>query len=183
MKSTTIKVRCLAPPEQEALEKSLVVVKPMCDLFRMVPQEDWSPATLGADGEMRERFFALEKLLQKLPSLVPIPAIVIGRNGVETKESRTARDAASLARKPWAGNGPPPIRVPLFEEHEKMKLGDGYSEHDKERIRAITAQLVEGKVIKGELNPKDTEALKKAVKECAQIAKSTYNAALEYLCG
>jgi len=72
---------------------------------------------------------------------------------------------------------------PLWEEHEKMKLGDGYSEHDKQRIRVITAQLVEGMVLKGELNPEDRDALKKAVEQCARDARQVYNAALEYVCG
>jgi hypothetical protein len=72
---------------------------------------------------------------------------------------------------------------PLWAEHEKMKLGDGYSEHDKQRIRTITAQLVEGMVLKGKLDPEDRDALKKAVEQCARDARQVYNAALEYVCG
>lgn len=72
---------------------------------------------------------------------------------------------------------------PLWEEHEKMKLGDGYSDHDKNRIRAITVMLVEGMIVKGKLDPDDTVALKKAVEQCARDARQVYNAALEFLCG
>lgn len=181
MGSERIKVRPLTPNERTALEKAQALVKPMCDLFRMVSSVDWSPATLGEDGEMRRRYFELEELLKTLPCLTPMPELVIGRNGVETKESRAARDTVSAVRR--GDILPPPVRKPLFAEHEKMKLGDGYSEHDKDRIKSITAQLVEGRVLKGELNPEDDAALKKAVMEAGHTARQVYNAALEYVAG
>lgn len=71
----------------------------------------------------------------------------------------------------------------LFTKDEKMKLGPGYSPHDTERIRSLTAQLVTGRVASGSLNPEDTQALKAAVAECARDAKAAYDAALEFLSG
>jgi hypothetical protein len=177
---TRIKVRPLTPNERTALEQAQAVVKPMCDLFRMVSQQDWSPATLGADGELRKRFFELEERLKTLPCLIPMPDIKIGRNGVETKESRQARETVSAVRR---GDVPPPVRKPLFAEHEKMRLGDGYSDHDKERIRTLASRFVEGRVLKGEVNPENDVELKAAVKKAGLEALQAYNAALEFLSG
>ena len=88
----------------------------------------------------------------------------------KTKKSKTPKAA--------------PPTEPLWAAHERMKLGDGYSEHDKKRIREITIQLVEGMVRTGELkDPEDRQALKKAVERCARDARQAYNAALEFLCG
>lgn len=162
MKKSVIKFRPLAPAEQALLEQAREVIKPMCDLLRMV--DGWPVATLLAgddeneDGEMRRRFFELEKTLLALPSMQ------------ERKEAEKQEDPD------------PKFRKPLFTEAEKMKL-HGYTENDKNQIRAITARLVEGQVLKGEVNPDDPESLKKAIKEAAHVAKSAYNAALEFVSG
>ena len=56
-------------------------------------------------------------------------------------------------------------------------------ERRRERIIQITCQLVESMVLKGELDPDDDEALKKATRAAANTARAAYNAAEEYLCG
>lgn len=152
-KKPVIKVRPLTPNEQTALEKTQAVVKPMCDLLRMVPGRDLGAClTLTADdGEMRSRFFELEKLLAALPTL--------------------------------GGTAPTSERKPLFAEHEKMKLGSGYSADDRQRIINLTSNIVESRVLKGEVNPDDPESLKAAVKDAAHLAKSAYNATMEFLAG
>lgn len=161
MKKSVIKFRPLAPAEQRLLEEARDVIKPMCDLLRMV--DGWPVATLQGetdeheDGEMRRRFFELEKTLANLPSL---------------------KEAAKAEKE----DPDPKFRQPLFTEAEKMKL-HGYTENDKNQIRAITARLVEGRVLKGEVNPDDPESLKAAIKEAAHVAKSAYNAALEFVSG
>jgi hypothetical protein len=154
MKTELVKVRPLAPAEQKVLELVWAAIKPMCDLFRMVQQEDWSPASLGTDGAMRARFFEAEEALKRLEGTLP----------------QKAEEA--------------PVRKSLFAPEERMKLGErGYSKEDVEKIRNITARLVEGQVLKGTLNPEDDEALKKAVKQAGREALQAYNAALEFVSG
>lgn len=160
--SERVKFRPLSPVERSALFETRDLVKAMCDLLRMVP--GWPVATLQREsdeqdeGAMRRRFFELEVALSTLPVFASENALAL----------------------------PPPVkteRAPLFAEHERYKLGSHYSEHDKTRIRAITAQLVESLVLKGELDPENPEDLKKAIKDAAHIAVTTYNATLEFLAG
>lgn len=148
-----VKVRPLAPAEARVLELARNAIKPMCDLFRMVPQEDWSPATLGIDGEMRKRFFKAEVALETLDASIP-------------------KTSTELPKKS------------LFPENERMHLGErGYSKEDIEKIRAITSRLVEGRVLKGEVDPANDGELKAAIKQAGHDALQAYNAALEYLAG
>lgn len=58
-----------------------------------------------------------------------------------------------------------------------------WSEDDLRKIRAIACRIVEGRVVKGEVDMDDPEALKRAVIEAGRDAKSAYAAALEYLSG
>jgi hypothetical protein len=164
MKTGRVKVRPLAPAEAKALELAKAAVKPMCDLFRMVPQEDWSPATLGTDGEMRKRFFEAEEALNRLFGTLPF------------EEALTAKSTA----KALDVQG----RKPLFAENERMRLGErGYSKEDIERIRVLASRFVEGRVLKGEVNPENDAELKAAVKKAGQEALQAYNAALEFVSG
>lgn len=156
-KKSVIKFRPLAPVELNALEKARDCIKPMCDLFRMVHGADWSPASLGEDGEMRRRFFELEQILKELPAL---------KDASEKTEEKK-----------------PEGRKPLFEPHEKLNLRDGYTDHDRERIKTLTIQMVESRVMKGEVDAEDPVALKKAVMEAGKMMRSAYNAALEYVSG
>jgi hypothetical protein len=136
------------------MELARNAIKPMCDLFRMVPQEDWSPAALGTDGEMRKRFFeAEEALFRTLPS-----------------EKAKASEV--------------PARKPLFAKNERLKLGErGYSKEDIEKIRTITSRIVEGRILKNEVDPENDEELKAAVKQAGHDALQAYNAALEFVSG
>lgn len=165
MKTQRVKVRPLAPAEQKALELAKAAIKPMCDLFRMVPREDWSPATLGTDGEMRRRFFEAEEALNRLLGTLPF------------EEALTAKATAKALE-------PAPARKPLFAENERMKLGErGYSKDDIERIRVLASRFVEGRVLKGEVNPENDAELKAAVKKAGLEALQAYNAALEFVSG
>jgi hypothetical protein len=65
----------------------------------------------------------------------------------------------------------------------KITTPPGFTKEDMAKIRAIAVRLVEGLVIKGDLNPEDPVALKKAVLKAGQEAKQVYNAALEYISG
>ena len=149
-----VKVRPLAPAEAKAVELARKAISPMCDLFRMVPQEDWSPASLGTDGEMRKRFFEAEEALKRLEATLPPKA------------------------------GAPEARKSLFAPEERMKLGErGYTKDDIDRIRVLASRFVEGRVLKGEVNPENDAELKAAVKKAGLEALQAYNAALEFVSG
>lgn len=164
MKTTRVKVRPLAPAEQKTMELARAAIKPMCDLFRMVPQEDWSPASLGTDGEMRRRFFEAEEALNRLFGTLPF------EEALNAKATAKAIEA--------------PARKPLFAENERMKLGErGYSKDDIERIRVLASRFVEGRVLKGEVDPENDVELKAAVKKAGLEALQAYNAALEFVSG
>jgi hypothetical protein len=66
----------------------------------------------------------------------------------------------------------------IFSEEEKMRIKDP---EDRRRIQNLTVRLLSSMVEKGELNPENNEDLKKATKEMAEVARSSYYAALEYL--
>ena len=40
-------------------------IDPMCDLLRMVHEDQWTVRSLGKGGEMRKRFLAAEKALKE----------------------------------------------------------------------------------------------------------------------
>jgi hypothetical protein len=153
----TKKQKTLQAIPARALRLAREAIGPMCDLFRMVPQEDWSPATLGADGELRKRFFEAEAYLKLMEERWTSP------------ESNPVRD---------------PVRKPLFAENERMRLGErGYTKEDIERIRVLASRFVEGRVLKGEVNPENDAELKAAVKKAGLEALQAYNAALEFVSG
>lgn len=55
------------------------------------------------------------------------------------------------------------------------------NEQDKRQITNLTLRIVSGQIEKGELDPNDDKALKKATREAAAIAKEAYFAALEFV--
>lgn len=71
-------------------------------------------------------------------------------------------------------------KKPLFKPEEKLRIKDPEA---RERVKQITFQFMMSMVAKGELNPGDEEAMKKATKSCARDAWEAYKAAEEYLCG
>lgn len=72
------------------------------------------------------------------------------------------------------------LKTPMFAEEEKMRIKDP---EDRKKIRNLTVALVAGMVEKGNLDPRDNAALKKATMESAKLAHHAYYAALEFLCG
>lgn len=56
-------------------------------------------------------------------------------------------------------------------------------EHEKERVLAIATQIVASQVAKGEVDPEDEVALKKATGEAVKVAVEAYRAAEEFICG
>lgn len=66
---------------------------------------------------------------------------------------------------------------------ETQKRRNWETEEDFKRIREITITLVAGQISKGELNPEDETALKKAVQQAARDARQAYYAALEFMSG
>lgn len=187
MKTDRVKVRPLAPAEAKAMELARNAIKPMCDLFRMVPQEDWSPATLGADGEMRRRFFEAEEALKRLEATLPKTLVhkpgcpeIFAQYGDKDCHCKAKTRAAGEP----IGRDPDPPRKSLFAENERMHLGSrGYSESDIRQIRSIAARLVEGRVLKGEVDPEKDDELKAAVKQAGRDALQAFNAAVEYVSG
>lgn len=158
----TIKIRPLAPAEQRALERTADIVKDLVYLYRVNRGDGSSPTVRETERGLIDKVFELNALLQKLPSL---------------------KDVAPTEPQPSLEPQQPPERKSLFAEHEKMRLGPSYTNHDRERILALTRSFVEGRVARGELNPENEYALKKAVKQAAFEAQQVYNAALEYVCG
>jgi hypothetical protein len=152
----TIKIRPLAPAEQRALEKAADVVKDLIYLYKVNRGDGSSPTVRETEKGLNDKVFELSVMLASLPSL---------KGAAPTEPQRY------------------PERKPLFAEHEKMRLGPSYTDHDRERILALTRSFVEGRVASGELNPENEYALKKAVKQAAFEAQQVYNAALEYMSG
>jgi hypothetical protein len=177
MAASRVKIRPLSPAEQKVLELARAAIKPMCDLFRMVPQEDWSPATLSTDGAMRKRFLDAEAALDRLYGTLPFEKELRSTFDSRGLSDRVAPSVSDLRARE-------PERKPLFEPEERMHLGErGYSKDDIERIRTLTVRFVEGRVLKGEVNPENDEELKAAVKQAGRDAMQAFNAALEYLSG
>lgn len=56
-------------------------------------------------------------------------------------------------------------------------------ETGRKRVIQITETMVASMVAKGEVDPDDDEALKKAARKCAADAVAVYNAALEFISG
>ncbi len=57
----------------------------------------------------------------------------------------------------------------------------GYdTEHRKKRIKAIAVQIVTSQVAKGEVDADDDEAFRAAMKQAVFIARSAYDAAVEF---
>ena len=53
----------------------------------------------------------------------------------------------------------------------------------KQRILEITEQIVTSQVARGEVDPEDDEALKKATYKAVRTAQAAYDAAMEYISG
>jgi hypothetical protein len=67
----------------------------------------------------------------------------------------------------------------LFKPEERLHIEDPET---KKRVTAITTMMVTKRVADGKLDPNDTEAMKKAIKEAARDALAAYNAALDFVC-
>ena len=54
---------------------------------------------------------------------------------------------------------------------------------ERERVLAIATRIVASQVAKGEVDPEDEAALKKATQEAVKPAVEAYRAAEEFICG
>lgn len=53
----------------------------------------------------------------------------------------------------------------------------------KERVRAISIEMLASRVLRGEVDPDNDEQLRAAARECARDAVQAVNAALEFISG
>ena len=70
----TIKIRPLAPAEQEALERAYEVVKALVCLYRKGRVDGGSPTVYEVEKDLSREVFELEALLSRLPFLKGPPA-------------------------------------------------------------------------------------------------------------
>jgi len=64
-----------------------------------------------------------------------------------------------------------PTKLPLSAEQQ----------HRKERITAITMQIIASQINKGQLNPDDEDALRAATRQACKDAATAYDAATDFL--
>jgi hypothetical protein len=59
---------------------------------------------------------------------------------------------------------------------------EGYSAEEKQRIKAIACQMIEGQIVNGTIECTD-EAIKAAMPQAVEDARQAVTAVGEYLCG